>query len=204
MARQFAIVSSILWVIVLPFFSTVARCQTLTAKPSPLRFGWVVVGTTSTLPLRVSASGATKITGIKAPEPFSVKALKYPYPLASGASVMVEVSFDPARMGQAGPQSLTIDYTGGSLVVDLYGTGKHTVTLTWDASATPDVSYNVYRGTRSGGPYKKINPEPVDALTYVDAFDTDGGDTFYYVAMAVDSSGESPHSNQVSAKVPAP
>jgi hypothetical protein len=204
--NKFAIVSSmVLLAIALLSFNNVSWCQSLSATPSPLKLGWTLVGTTSTLPVKVSAASATTITGITTVEPFSVEPLQYPYSLAAGANVMLEVTFTPTKMGQAGPQPLTITYTGGSLVVDLYGTGSHRIQLSWDGSTTPDVEYNVYRGTTSGGPYTLLNEDPIDALTYRDAFETDGSDTFYYVVMAVNSAGvQSPRSNQVQAVVPSP
>ena len=203
--KKFAIARSMLsLVIVLVSFASVGWCQSLSATPSPLRFGLHLVGKVGTLPLQVSAASATTITGITTTGPFAVEALNYPYYLAAGASVMLEVTFAPTQMGQAGPQTLTITYTGGTLAVDLYGQGVHKVILSWDASTTPGVSYNVYRGTTSGGPYTLLNADPIDALAYTDIFETDGGDTFYYVAAAVDGSGESIYSSQISAEVPTP
>ena len=34
---------------------------------------------------------------------------------------------------------------------------QHTVSLSWAASTSTVVSYNVYRGTQSGGPYAVLN-----------------------------------------------
>lgn len=44
------------------------------------------------------------------------------------------------------------------------------VTLRWTASTTPNVTYNVYRSTKTTGPYTKLNTAPVTALTFVDPF----------------------------------
>jgi hypothetical protein len=77
-----------------------------------------------------------------------------------------------------------------------------TATLTWVASTTPGVSYNVYRGTTSGGPYTKLNASPITGLTYVDST-VQSGQTYYFVVRAVNSSGtESVNSNQATAVVP--
>jgi hypothetical protein len=73
----------------------------------------------------------------------------------------------------------------------------HTVALSWTASSSPNVTYNVYRGTTSGGPYAtKVNSAPVTGLSYVDTT-VQVGQTYYYVATAVDGNGnESVYSNQ--------
>lgn len=83
---------------------------------------------------------------------------------------------------------------------------SHTVTLTWVASVSPNVSgYNIYRGTTSGGPYAtKVNSSLVQSTTYVDTT-AQSGQTYYYVATAVDSSGsESANSAQTQAVIPIP
>jgi chitodextrinase len=81
---------------------------------------------------------------------------------------------------------------------------SHSVTLTWVASTTPSVSYNVYRSTTSGGPYTKINGSLIAGLSYVDN-SVVAGQTYYYVATAVDNtSAESAYSTQVTAVIPTP
>jgi fibronectin type 3 domain-containing protein len=78
-------------------------------------------------------------------------------------------------------------------------TKQHNVVLAWTASTTSGVTYNVYRGTVSGGPYTKLNSSPISNLTYTDTTGT-GGTAYFYVATAVDANGfESVFSNQVSA-----
>jgi Malectin domain/Chitobiase/beta-hexosaminidase C-terminal domain len=78
---------------------------------------------------------------------------------------------------------------------------SHSVSLTWVASTTTDVtSYNVYRGTVSGGPYTKI-ASSLAVLNYTD-LTVVSGTTYYYVATAVDVNGESGYSNQASSSIP--
>ena len=80
----------------------------------------------------------------------------------------------------------------------------HSATLSWSASTSSVVGYNVYRTTQSGGPYTMINNAPQPATSYAD-LTVQAGDTYYYVVTAVDSSGtESVFSNQVTAVVPSP
>jgi fibronectin type 3 domain-containing protein len=74
--------------------------------------------------------------------------------------------------------------------------------MTWTASTSTVVGYNVYRGTTSGGPYVKINSSLITTLTYTDTT-VQSGTTYYYVATSVDSSGdESVDSVEVSAPIP--
>jgi fibronectin type 3 domain-containing protein len=86
------------------------------------------------------------------------------------------------------------------------GTGtpptQHTVDLTWNASNNA-VGYNVYRGTVSGGPYSVITS--LDGTTAYTDNTVASGQTYYYVATAVDSnSNESGYSNQTQAAIPNP
>jgi hypothetical protein len=81
---------------------------------------------------------------------------------------------------------------------------QHTVTLTWKASSSANVtSYNVYRSTVSGGYYGLVGGA-ADSLSYADRT-VESGTTYYYVTTAVNEEGEeSAHSNQVVVAVPSP
>jgi hypothetical protein len=73
--------------------------------------------------------------------------------------------------------------------------GNAQVSLSWTAS-TGATSYNVERGTASGGPYTTVNSPTTTG--YVDTGLTNGK-TYYYVVEAVNSVGTSSNSSQVSA-----
>lgn len=80
---------------------------------------------------------------------------------------------------------------------------QHTVVVVWRESKSRHVvGYNVYRGHKSGGPYRRIN----DALVPQNTFTDDrvrSGKEYYYVATAVNSKGkESRYSKQVHVFVP--
>jgi hypothetical protein len=92
---------------------------------------------------------------------------------------------------------------GGPCLVD--SITPHSATLSWAASSSPSVTYNVYRGSTSGGPYAtKVNSAPIIGLSYVDTTVL-AGQTYYYVATAVDGNGnESAYSNQAPATIPSP
>lgn len=94
--------------------------------------------------------------------------------------------------------------TSGSSAVpaSLQRNKGHSVTLTWTASKSQVKGYNVYRGVKPGGPYLKINPSPVEGLTYVDR-DIRSGKTYYYVTRSVDADGrESVNSSEIAATIP--
>jgi hypothetical protein len=89
---------------------------------------------------------------------------------------------------------------GSGCVVD---TG-HSVSLNWVASITPNVSYNVLRGTAAGGPYTKLNTSPVTGTAFEDR-SVQSGLTYYYVVTAVDAGGNSSvYSNEALAVIPVP
>jgi len=80
----------------------------------------------------------------------------------------------------------------------------HSVVLSWGASSTSGVTYNVFRGTSSGGEgTTPINSSPVTQLTYTDTNVTPGSD-YYYTVEAVDSGGSSAPSNEAVADIPNP
>jgi hypothetical protein len=98
-------------------------------------------------------------------------------------------------------QRVTNAALGGACVAG----NPHTVSLSWTASTTPNVSYNIYRSTTSNGTYTKIGSVGVGVLGYADSTAL-AGQTYFYVATAVDSSNnESPFSTPpVQAGIPFP
>lgn len=104
--------------------------------------------------------------------------------------VLVCVSFSSAQGIQGNVQ------IGGKATITITG---HSVTLTWNASPNA-TSYNVYRGTTSGGPYVKEASGVVDT-TYTDVQVTHN-QTLYYVTTAVNGSNESGYSGETAAVIP--
>jgi fibronectin type 3 domain-containing protein len=80
---------------------------------------------------------------------------------------------------------------------------QHKVQLSWKASTSKHiVGYNVYRSTRSGGPYKKINTV-LDPNTRFTDLTVAAGHKYYYVATAVNSrKRESADSKQIRVVIP--
>jgi len=85
--------------------------------------------------------------------------------------------------------TITDTAPGSPHTFSLNGNGvvAYSVVLNWNASGSPSIiGYNAYRGTISGGPYTKLTPTPVNALTYTDST-VANSTTYYYVVTAVGS-----------------
>jgi hypothetical protein len=94
--------------------------------------------------------------------------------------------------------------TGGTTLVErIPGPQRaHSVTLTWKASSTKNVRYNVYRGPRPGFHPDKLNDTAIDGLTFTDT-KVERGKQYFYVTRAVDDHNqESRDSNETSATIP--
>ena len=80
--------------------------------------------------------------------------------------------------------------------------GVYTVALTWTASITPSVSYNVYRATTSGGYTTPLNSTPTSSISFSDCTVLPG-QTYYYVIRSVDASGNlSANSTEIVVPIP--
>ncbi|HJX00363.1 MAG TPA: hypothetical protein VJ453_09385 [Terriglobales bacterium] len=79
--------------------------------------------------------------------------------------------------------------------------GSGDVNLTWNASTSSVVGYNVYRSNTAGGPYTKLTSPGANLLSYTDTTGI-GGQTYFYVVTAFGVENvESLASNEVSALV---
>src|SRR5262249_22935589 len=85
----------------------------------------------------------------------------------------------------AAPTNLTAKASAGKII------------LSWNVSSGAQ-SYNVKRGTTSGGPYKTVASR-LTKPAYINTGLTPGI-TYYYVVTAVSEAGESSNSNQANAK----
>ena len=82
----------------------------------------------------------------------------------------------------------------------------HAAILSWTASTTPNVTYNVYRAAASTGPFTTpVNSSPISGTTFTDT-SVQAGQTYFYVATAVASnSSQSAYSSPpVQATIPSP
>ncbi|HXJ96097.1 MAG TPA: hypothetical protein VMT20_24930 [Terriglobia bacterium] len=95
-----------------------------------------------------------------------------------------------------------------SCVSNLYGRGTAggpghpaRIDLTWSAQAGA-TSYDILRGTASGGPYTLIGT--TTAAAFSDRSGLTGGDTYYYVVQPLTGTTEICQSNQTTVTIPKP
>jgi hypothetical protein len=184
----------------------------LTVSTSTLSFGNVNVGSSSVLGVSFTNSGTANINisnVIIAGPGFTASGLPAGLILTSGQTASLSATFAPAAAGSVtGSVSVTSNASNSPATITLSGTGvqpvAHSAALSWIASPSTVVGYNVYRATISGGPYTRLNSSLVPTTQYSDA-NVQSGQTYYYVVTAMDSSNmESTYSNQSSATVPTP
>ena len=180
------------------------------ASPSSLSFGSVNAGSSSSLPVTVKNSGNSNvsISGISiSGAGFNVGGVSNGTTLTPGQTATLNVTFAPVATGSVtGNVSVSSNATNSPAKVALSGSGaisvQHTVSLSWNDSASTVAGFNIYRSTTSGNGYVKINSSLVGGMTYTDSNVT-SGTTYFYVTTAVDSSGnESAYSNQAAAAIP--
>jgi hypothetical protein len=140
---------------------------------------------------------------------FTVSGFSLPLTLSAGQTVPFTLTFRPQDSGaSSGTLTFTSNATNSPVSEAVSGMGtapvQHNVALSWNASTSSVVGYNVYRGTQSGGPYVALNNAPGPSTSYSDN-SVQAGQTYYYVVTAIDGSGnESIYSNQVTAVIPTP
>jgi hypothetical protein len=184
----------------------------LSASPASIAFGSVNLNTTAAQNVQLSNPSSTSITVSSASTSgpgFHVSGLTGPMTLAAGQNVTFSVTFDPSSSGAAsGSVQVMPGDTTPPLTIALSGTGvtpapsSHSVALSWVASASSVIGYNVYRGTQSGGPYSQSNSSLVAGTTYSDS-SLAAGQIYWYVVKSVAGNGiESGPSNEAMVTVP--
>lgn len=181
----------------------------LAVNPSTMNFGSVAVGSNAVQPGTLTA-GSSDITVSSAAwngQGYSLGGITFPVTVPATQSVPFTVTFAPQTAGST-PGSVVFhsDATNSPNTVTLSGSGTqqstHSVALSWNASTSQVIGYNVYRGTVSGGPYTRLNPS-VDANTVYTDSSVQSGQTYYYVTTALDSQNvESAYSNQATSVIP--
>ena len=182
----------------------------LAVSPATLSFGSVMVGQSKSLTASLTASGSsiTVSNASMSTSEFTVSGISLPLTLKAGQSASFTVNFAPQSSGTASASgSFISNASNSSLVQALSGTGtaapQHSVALSWTASASNVVGYNVYRSSDSGASFSKITSMNGDT-TFTDS-SVQSGRTYVYVTTAVDGSGkESANSNQTQAVIPTP
>jgi hypothetical protein len=182
----------------------------LAVSPTSLSFGNVTVGSNAALNGSLIASGAsvTVSSASQNNSEFVLSGISLPTTLAAGQSVPFTVTFTPSASGASSASlSFSSNASNSPTAQSLTGTGtgavQHTVDLTWTASPNA-VGYNVYRSATSGSGYTMINTSLDGSAGYSDSTVV-SGQTYYYVATAVNaSSEESGYSDQTQANIPNP
>lgn len=190
----------------------VAPTLTLGASTSSIAFGNVTVGGNSSQSVTLTNSGNSTVTigtvGTTGAG-FSASGVGAGQMIGAGQTATLSVAFAPASAATvSGTVTVTSNATNSPINISLSGTGTqtvaHSVSLSWTASTSTVVGYNVYRSTISGGPYTMITSSAVPGTIYTDNA-VQAGVTYFYVVTAVDSNGnESAFSNEASVTVPTP
>ena len=182
----------------------------LSVTPSSMNFGSVNVGSTQTKNGTLTAGTSAVVVSSASwnGSGYALSGITFPTTIPAGSSVPFTITFTPQAAGTSpGQVGFLSNATDSTLQVALNGSGvqpasPHSVDLSWDASPSQVVGYNLYRGTQAAGPYGKLNSSLIAGLTFVDT-SVQSGNTYYYVATAVDSSQvESGYSNVGTAVIP--
>jgi hypothetical protein len=184
----------------------------LTATPSSVDFGSVIVGASSSKTITLANVGAATAyvnSASLSGQGFTVTGLTTPLSLSAAQSTQFTLGFGPTSVGTASGNVAFKDGSGVTLLnVAISGTGvasaSHSVDLAWQASTSSVAGYRVYRGSISGGPYVLLSAALVPATSYTDST-VIAGSTYFYVVTAVTSGNlESGYSNEVMAAIPTP
>lgn len=166
----------------------------LMLAPATLNFGNVTEGTTQTAALSMTASGSsvTVYSAADGNSQFALEGVSFPFTIAAGQSVSLNVGFDPQSVGaESGSISFTSNASNPLAVESLTGTGiavQYNVNIWWNSSQNVE-GYNVYRSTSATGTYAKIN-STLDANTAYTDSTVVAGQTYYYEATLVNSGGQ--------------
>jgi hypothetical protein len=194
----------------IPLAGTGRVAGQLQVSPATVDFGDASLGSAATQRGQLTAIGAdvTVSSATIGSETFRLGGLSLPFTIPAGHSVPFTITFVP-RDNSSSSAMLSFGSdaknspTEQEATVRVVDTVQHKVQLSWKASTSKHiVGYNVYRGTRSGGPYKKINTV-LDPKTRFTDLKVAARHKYYYVATAVNSrKKESHHSKQIQVVIP--
>lgn len=191
----------------IPLTGSGASIGQLAISPTALNFGNVNIGSSNTETATLSAIGGSVIISSAASSnsQFNVSGASLPLTLNAGESVNLYLVFSPTQSGTDSAM-LTVgsNASNAPATESLTGDGvapQYSVALSWSASTSSVVGYNVYRGS-TAGTYSKINSALDSNTAYTDNT-VSAGTTYYYAATAVNSGGqESSYSSPVQVVIP--
>ena len=166
----------------------------LTITPSALNFGSVPDGTTATQSISLAAVGSnvTITSSSSSSSQFVLEGASFPLTISAGQRVSFNVAFTPKSSGTiSAALSFSSNASSTGTLEALSGIGtatQYSVNLSWNASSGV-AGYNVYRSTASNGTYSKIS-STLDANTAYTDSTVVSGQTYYYAATSVNSSGQ--------------
>jgi Abnormal spindle-like microcephaly-assoc'd, ASPM-SPD-2-Hydin len=190
----------------------------LQASPASINFGKLGVQATAAQTVKISNTGNSKITIKQAllnGSGFATSGLRSEISLDPLQELSFLVTFHPLSKGAVtGSLKFITKELNAPVVMALAGDGvdagstpsssNHVVNLSWIASQSKNVSYQVYRGEASGGPYTRLTASAITALGYSDS-DVESGTEYFYVATSVDKHGtESLYSQEIAVTIPNP
>ena len=186
-----------------------ATAGQLAVSPATISFGNVAVGSDSIKQGTLTAvSSDIKVTSAAwSGQGYSVSGITFPVTIPSGQNIPFTVTFAPQSAGSApGSITFTSDATDSAAAETFTGSGtqgsQHSVALSWNASTSQVIGYNIYRRIGSGGSYTRLNGSINTITSYTDTA-VQSGQTYDYVTTAVDASNmESAYSNEATASVP--
>jgi hypothetical protein len=186
----------------------------LTPNTLSMSFGNVTVGTRRVQSVILTNSGTSNITVSNVSVSgagFSVSGISVGQYVTPGNTATMTVTFAPTSPGTVSgagaivtsnasnsPSTLTFSGAGVTLI-------QHSVNFAWTASTSAVAGYNMYRATSAAGPFTtRLNSSLIATTNYTDST-VQSGQTYFYVATAVDSNNnESVDSSEVSAVIPTP
>ncbi len=190
----------------------------LQTSPASVNFGKLGVKRTAAQTVKISNTGNSKITikqTVLSGSGFAISGLRPETTLEPLQEVSLLVTFHPLSKGVVtGSLKFITKELNAPVVMTMSGDGVdagstpsssgHVVTLSWDASPSKKVSYQVYRGETSGGPYTRLTASAITALQYSDS-NVESGIEYFYVATSVDKRGtESLYSQEIAVRIPNP
>jgi len=178
----------------IPLTGTGTASSQLILSPASVNFGDVPVGTTQTQPITLGASGASVTVSSESSSnsQFVLAGASLPFTIPAGQSMSFTVTFTPTVSGTISSSlAFASDASNSPALLPLTGIGTvtlHSVNLWWNAS-TGVAGYNVYRSSSANGTYAKINSALEANTAYTDSTVV-SGQTYYYEATAMNSSGQ--------------
>ncbi len=190
----------------------------LQANPASINFGKLGIKATSAQTVKISNTGNSKVTikqTVLSGSGFAISGLRSGISLDPLQEISFLITFHPLTKGTVtGSLKFITKELNAPVVMALAGDGvdpgsapsssKHVVTLSWEASNSTNVSYQVYRGETPGGPYIRLTASAITALGYSDS-NVESGIEYFYVATSVDKHGtESLYSQEIAVTIPNP